>query len=426
MYQRGGKNEVDAVYTFPHRSFQEYLAAAYFRREEDALFDFFMAQDANLELEDETWQELAAHLGRTDPDRWREVVVLLGGIKSQQEPGPVWDLLAALSQDIQGIDKQPSKQQAWGLRLAAEILAESINRENLNKKQTRIFKKIQQALPHILGTDQLPAAERFSTGKYLSYMGDLREKVNHVDVMPFSLIPAGRFYMGHGVNDKKEEEALSEAAAGEYNVSYDYWMAQHPVSVYQFAAFVNDTNYTLSDEVTWYGFVNGAVVNVSWQEAMGFCQWLTQRWHQADYLPTDWRVTLPDETEWEKAARGGLQLPQQRQIWSANQGELKFDNKTTYQKNPQPQRRYPWGNEINNEVASYQNHNGLPSTADIYPLGISPYGCQDMAGNVWEWTRSERGDYPYPDIGTKEWKQRRDSEKGEDAFCVLRGGSFSR
>ncbi|MGR8932333.1 MAG: TIR domain-containing protein, partial [Gammaproteobacteria bacterium] len=88
LYQRGGASDLDAVYTFPHRSFQEYLAAAYLRREEKALFK------DHRDCED--WQSLIAHLAGREPDRWREVVLLAGGIKSQKDPGPVWDLLEAL------------------------------------------------------------------------------------------------------------------------------------------------------------------------------------------------------------------------------------------------------------------------------------------------------------------------------------------
>ncbi|MBY0485106.1 SUMF1/EgtB/PvdO family nonheme iron enzyme [Nitrosomonas sp.] len=64
---------------------------------------------------------------------------------------------------------------------------------------------------------------------------------------------------------------------------------------------------------------------------------------------------------------------------------------------------------------------GGVSTPGIYFNGVSPYGCHDLAGNVWEWTRSERGNYPYPNVGTAEWKQR---EREDPAVCVLRGGAF--
>ncbi len=73
------------------------------------------------------------------------------------------------------------------------------------------------------------------------------------------------------------------------------------------------------------GAANAPVVYVSQSEALQFCRWLTQYLRGKSLLAPDLCVTLPDEAEWEKAARGGLE------------------------DNPEPQRRYPWGNEISDE-----------------------------------------------------------------------------
>ena len=56
-----------------------------------------------------------------------------------------------------------------------------------------------------------------------------------------------------------------------------------------------------------------------------------------------------------------------------------------------------------------------------FPEGASPYGVEDMCGNVWEWTRSILGDYPYPEDVTS--RHRRESPEAE-GFRVLRGGAF--
>ncbi len=386
LYQRGGATEMDAVYTFPHRSFQEYLAASYFRLEEDAMFP----TDADFS----TWQEMAAHLGKTDPDRWREVIVLAGGINAQTNPRPVWDLLAALYPVAVA---ELNKEDAWGLRLASEILAENLKPDQVGRIHKPIFERIRMALPQALRTPHLPAVERAAIGRYLAVIGDPRPEIMTVEDMQFVPIPAGKFWMGKGEHDTDAWD--DETPEGEYNLSHAYQMAKYPVTVAQFRQFVDATDFKLGNEDCVRGAANAPVVYVSQSEALQFCQWMTQHLHKQNRLAADLCITLPDEAEWEKAARGGLE------------------------NNPESQRRYPWGNEISDEHLNYNMAIGQVTTPGIYQQGTSPYDCEDMAGNVWEWTRSEWAEYPYPVVGTEEWKQRTDAN-GDRAVCVLRGGAF--
>lgn len=104
------------------------------------------------------------------------------------------------------------------------------------------------------------------------------------------------------------------------------------------------------------------VVCVSWYEAEAYANWLSAE--------TGLEFGLPTEAQWEKAARG-------------------VDG-----------RLYPWGNQWDGQRTNYCDTNctqdwddgtvndGYAWTAPVgsYPLGGSPYGVLDMAGNVWEWT----------------------------------------
>ncbi len=63
-----------------------------------------------------------------------------------------------------------------------------------------------------------------------------------------------------------------------------------------------------------FHIANHPVVGVSWYEARAFTLWLDEIAHERGWLPTNWRVTLPDERQWEKAARGGLQIPENEKL----------------------------------------------------------------------------------------------------------------
>jgi iron(II)-dependent oxidoreductase len=135
-------------------------------------------------------------------------------------------------------------------------------------------------------------------------------------------------------------------------------------------------------------------------------------------------VDLPSEPEWEKAARGGIELPATAKIAAISPTLIaQLQNEIWSVRNPLPKRLYPWGNDLDTEKLNYgESLINQVSTLGCYPLGKSPYGCEDMAGNVWEWTRSAyKKNYPdHPG----EWAQR-DARIQSEVRRVLRGGAFN-
>jgi formylglycine-generating enzyme required for sulfatase activity len=136
------------------------------------------------------------------------------------------------------------------------------------------------------------------------------------------------------------------------------------------------------------------VVYVSSLDAIKFCQWLGTRERK--------KYRLPTEAEWEYAARG-------------------TDG-----------RRYPWGNyENRGDLANFADRNtvfawsdreiddGYPESSPVgaFPFGASPFGIEDMAGNVWEWCL----DYFEPYRGVAKVNPRGPTS---GAKRVYRGGSW--
>jgi formylglycine-generating enzyme required for sulfatase activity len=197
-------------------------------------------------------------------------------------------------------------------------------------------------------------------------------------------IPAGEFLMG---SDPTRDRDARDDEQPQHSVYIpEFYIGRHPVTNAQYVVFVQATEHRAP--VHWKrgrvpsGKENHPVVNVSWRDAMAFCEWLGKE--------TGKSFTLPSEAEWEKAAR-------------STDGRI-----------------YPWGNEFDrNKCNAYELGIGDTTSVGWYsPQGDSPYGCADMAGNVWEWTRSLYRDYPYNRI---DWRE--ELEAGD--LQVQRGGSFN-
>jgi formylglycine-generating enzyme required for sulfatase activity len=195
-------------------------------------------------------------------------------------------------------------------------------------------------------------------------------------------IPAGEFWMG---GDKNEDERPVQ------RVHLDgYLIARVPVTNAQYLLFVQATGHPApghwQDNRPPKGLDSHPVVRMTWDDAMAYCRWLSQSTGKA--------ITLPSEAEWEKAARGD-----------------------------KDKREYPWGDAFDATKC-----NGLPlglggtTPVGIFPEGASLYGCLDMSGNVWEWTRSLYQPYPYPSGKQERAEQENISSRNSR---VLRGGAFA-
>jgi formylglycine-generating enzyme required for sulfatase activity len=229
-------------------------------------------------------------------------------------------------------------------------------------------------------------------------------------LLGFVPVSAGPFRMG---SDRTRASAAYENEVPQHVLTLPlFYMARWPVTVDQFKSFVAATGYQPDDVNRLSGIGNHPMVEVTWHDAVAYCRWLGQKLHElaedrlaAGYAQGNqgtkfWTglaqrtlgVGLPSEAEWEKAARG-------------------VDG-----------RIFPWGNHANNDRANYSGTGiGSTSAVGVFPRGASPYGCEDMSGNVWEWTRSLYGDYPYPSED-QERQAREDLSAG--GMRVLRGGAF--
>ena len=226
------------------------------------------------------------------------------------------------------------------------------------------------------------------------------------DRSPMVWVPGGSFLMGINADTaQKQAEQIgysdyhqfaAEESFPEHRVFVEgFYMDKFEVTIERWKKFIDahpgwsqGDGTAATSTPTWVGtelkteHAQLPIAQVTWRSAQQYANWAGKQ--------------LPTEAMWEKAARGT------------------------------DARWYPWGND----KPDSQKHGVLSMTdsplpgvrpVGSYPAGASPYGCLDMAGNVYEWTSEWKEPYPNnpeaPDSATllKEWGHR---------FVALRGGSF--
>ncbi|MFS0779778.1 formylglycine-generating enzyme family protein [Neobacillus sp. 3P2-tot-E-2] len=240
------------------------------------------------------------------------------------------------------------------------------------------------------------------------------------------LIPGGTFYMGDSFQEGFPQDGETPVKVVELS---PFYMDAFVVTNKEFSNFVEDTGYITESEKYGWSFVfyqlvdkdkaklvepsnqwwlpvkeaywsqpegngstienrmNHPVVQVTWNDAMAYCQWAGKR--------------LPTEAEWEFAARGGL-----------------------------AKKRYPWGNELTPDgehrcniwqglFPTYNDmSDGYLGTAPVNTYKPNGYGLYNMSGNVWEWC----ADYFDPRYNHGQEKDPKGPKRGRNRS--MRGGSF--
>ena len=249
---------------------------------------------------------------------------------------------------------------------------------------------VADALLATIEEGRLAPFDRDAAARILSRRGDPR------DLEALCEVPGGAFTMGSDTNPNSRPVHRVEVSA--------FRIGRYPVTNALYRRFVEATGRRwISPEATVPERANAPAADLTWRDATAFCAWLTGRWRQEGRIGKDEIVRLPSEPEWERAARGDQPDGGQAIV-------------------------YPWGGGWDAQAANSEESgfNG-PCAVGIFPAGRSPYGCDDMAGQVWEWTTTLWGDdmatphfaYPYRDDG------REDPEAGPSIRRVLRGGCFS-
>jgi formylglycine-generating enzyme required for sulfatase activity len=349
---------------FTHLTFQEFMAAKHID---------YMDIDYNEFLEN---------------DWWEDTILLYTGLVSLERKKRSNDVVEEILNTKQEDEK--IKRRLWLLG------SKALRDFQPSKRDDKVVTLAREKLYEVIESDA-SLEERFEAGELVGTLGDLRIKTDNM-----VLVKEGKFMRG-----SSEYAAYAHPEENPQREIYldDYMICKYPVTNEEFKEFVDDGGYgkarkhmwseegwrrreenEISEPFFWQGrrwnALNFPVVGISWFEAEAYANWLSER--------TGNQYRLPTEAEWEKAARGTDGF------------------------------KYPWGEHFDKTLCnSYESRLHRTSPVGIFSKGKSPYGCFDMAGNVWEWCSDWYNDNYYANS-----PDRNPKGPSDGAERVIRGGGW--
>lgn len=362
-------------YSFPHQTFEEFLAAEHIAWQ----------QDVN-ELVCEHMDEL----------RWRESIRLTAGLLRGAR---LESLLKAM---LKIAESSPEGEKGSHFVLIGECLRDA----GRGAVRVKVRDKVLDGLVANISDRKESFENRRDAGSVLGEIGDPR-------LGKVAEIPVGQFEIGlseaevkaiiHQLGERVELKRTLELATPQHTVQVGPFAIDcYPVTNWQYKQFMDAGSYnnetywseegwrwrlgTKPEPVYWshdeLGIrrPNHPVVGISWYEAEAFCRWRSA--YMTEKIGQEHLYRLPTEAEWEWAARGS------EGYW------------------------WPWGMTWEEDHANADWVLYATTPVGIYPAGASPFGVLDMVGNVMEWTSDQFKRY-----GEEYPQTPRDR--------VVRGGSFN-
>ena len=214
------------------------------------------------------------------------------------------------------------------------------------------------------------------------------------ELLGFVLIPEGSFIMGSNPTFDRmayANERWSLSARQGKPILNDFFINKYEVTNAQFALFMD---HNPGSHVSQNTRDQKPVTNVSWPQALNYSKWLDNELRNSSTTPDQLtkflnmggRITLPNEAQWEKAARG-------------TDGRI-----------------FPWGNQPSNLLANFDSQSA--NDVGSHACRECANGLSDMAGNVWEMTLSPLNAYPFVS------ERILDTEEAQP-LLVMRGGGYN-
>ncbi|MGM3309631.1 SUMF1/EgtB/PvdO family nonheme iron enzyme [Anabaena sp. WFMT] len=300
-----------------------------------------------------------AVLGGNSPSL--EGAAVLGGIegvklrlKNPDAKVRIAALEQALNYGEQGLDViiASLNDQSWDVKNAAYLILSD-----------RTEPKVKQALISNIQGLKLQKIEVVTTNKYGQIIQRQQrlvryfiENLGNGVILEMAQIPGGTFLMG----SPESEEGRRSWESPQHEVTVpSFFMGKYQLTQKQYQAVMGNNPSDFKGE-------NRPVENVSWNDAVTFCQRLSQK--------TGKNYTLPSEAQWEYACRAGTTTP----FYFGESITLDLVNYRGH---------YPYAS------APRCEHRQQTTTTDVGSFPPNAFGLYDMHGNVWEWCLDDWVDY---------------------------------